>query len=280
MNIVLGAHGRLGHAIASSLPTDRIIAPARSVYAEWWRDGSADGVLRYLKNLVKGEGTVYVAAGLIDPSRPDDEHYRVNYLLTRNVIEGATKLGFRVVTFGTVMEKVVSDKTTNPYLASKLRLGHFVEDFSAKSDLVLHIRIHTLFGGGLPDRFMFLGQIFQSLMTQSEFKMSPGTQVREYHHLDDEVVAIRKLLESGASGGVTLTHGAPVTLKDMATYIFGAFNCPELLRIGALPGLVDDNYGVLFERPCVIEGMTFRETLPALVDYLRACVESLGKNRA
>lgn len=280
MNIVLGARGRLGHAIASSLPTNRITAPARSVYAEWWRDGSADGVSCYLENLVEREGAVYVAAGLIDPSRPDVEHHQVNYLLARNVIEGATKLGFRVVTFGTAMEEVVSEKTTNPYLASKIRLGHFVDDFSAKSDLVLHIRIHTLFGGGLPDSFMFLGQIFHSLMSRSEFKMSPGTQLREYHHLDDEVVAIKKLLEFGARGSVTLTHGAPVTLRDMATYIFEAFKCPELLRVGALPGPADDNYGVLFERPRALDGMTFRETLPALVDHLRACVESLGRNRA
>lgn len=280
MNIVLGARGRLGHAIALSFPSDRFIASARSVYAEWWRDGSADGVSRYLETLVGREGTVYVAAGLIDPSRPDAEHHQVNYLLARNVIEGATKLGFRVVTLGTVMEEVVSDKTTNPYLLSKIRLGNFVDDFSAKSDLVLHIRIHTLFGGGLPDRFMFLGQIFHSLMSDSEFKMSPGTQLREYHHLDDEVVAIGKLLESGASGSVTLTHGAPITLKNMASYIFEAFKRPELLRIGALPGPVDDNYGVLFKRPHALDGMTFRETLPALVDYLRACVEWSGRYSA
>lgn len=280
MNIVLGARGRLGHAISLSLPTDRIMAPARSAYAEWWRDGAADRVSRFLEDSVKGEGTVYVAAGLIDPSRPDDEHHQVNYLLARNVIEGATKLGFRVVTFGSVMEEVVSDKTTNPYFASKIRLGNFVDDFSTKSDLVLHVRIHTLFGGGLPDGFMFLGQIFHSLMSHSEFEMSPGTQLREYHHLDDEVVAIGKLLESGAGGSVTLTHGAPVTLKNMAGYIFEAFKCPELLRIGALPGPAHDNYGVLFERPRALDGMTFRETLPALVDYLRACVGLSGRNCA
>lgn len=278
MNIVLGARGRLGQAISLSLPTDRIITPVRSVYAEWWRDDAADRVSRFLVDSVKGKGTVYVAAGLIDPNRPGDEHQQVNYLLARNVIEGATKLGFRVVTFGTAMEEVVSDKTTNPYLASKIRLGNFVDDFSAQSDLVLHIRIHTLFGGGLPDSFMFLGQIFRSLMSHSEFKMSPGTQLREYHHLDDEVVAIKKLLESGVSGSVTLTHGAPVTLKNMASYIFKAFKCPELLSVGALPGPADDNYGVLFERPRALENMTFRETLPALVDYLRACVESSGRD--
>lgn len=279
MNFVLGARGRLGHAIALSLPADLVTAPARSVYAEWWHDGASDLVSRFLEDRASSVGTVYVAAGLIDPSRPSDEHQKVNYLLARNVIEGATKLGFRVVTFGTVMETVVGDRSANPYFASKVRLGNFVDDFSVKSDLVLHVRIHTLFGGGLPDGFMFLGQMLHSLVNHSEFKMSPGTQLREYHHLDDEVAAIGKLLASGATGSIALSHSAPVTLKDMANYIFDTFKCPELLRVGALPGPANDNYGVLFERPRALVGMTFRETLPALVDYLRTCVELSGRKQ-
>jgi len=277
VNFVLGARGRLGRAISLSLPAESVMAPVRSVYAEWWRDGAADLVSCFLEDWASSEGTVYVAAGLIDPSRPSEEHQQVNYLLARNVIEGATKLGFRVVTFGTVMEKVVGDILTNPYFASKLKLGNFVEDFSANPELVLHVRIHTLFGGGLPDGFMFLGQMLHSLVNHSEFKMSPGMQLREYHHLDDEVVAIGRLLESGATGTIALSHGAPVTLKDMASYIFEAFKSPDLLRVGALPGPANDNYGVLFERPPALDGMAFRETLPALVDYLRRCAELLGR---
>lgn len=271
MNFVLGSNGRLGQAIVMSLPADRVTAPARSVYAEWCHEDAADLVARFLEGSASSVGAVYVAAGLIDPNRSGDEHQRVNYLLARNVIEGATKLGFKVVTFGTVMEAAVGKRTTNPYFLSKIKLGNFVDDFTGNSDLVLHVRIHTIFGGGLPDRFMFLGQILHSLVTHSEFKMSPGTQLREYHHLDDEVAAIAKLLESGATGVIDLSHNAPVTLKDMADYIFDAFKCPELLRVGALPEPVNDNYKMIFERPCALAGMAFRETLPALVDYLRAC---------
>jgi len=277
VNFVLGANGRLGKAIFESLPANLVTVPDRSVYAEWWRNGSPDLVSRFLENRLRSVGTVYVAAGLIDPSRSSVEHQQVNYLLARNVIEGATKLGFKVVTFGTVMETVVGNLSENPYLASKLNLSSFIEDFSAKSDLVLHVRIHTLFGGGLPDRFMFLGQMLNSLMSQSEFKMSPGTQLREYHHLDDEVAAIRRLLATGTSGSITLSHSAPLTLKDIANYIFDAFNCRQLLIVGALPKPTNDNYKLVFERPYVLENMAFRETLPALVDYLRTCTKLLGR---
>jgi nucleoside-diphosphate-sugar epimerase len=278
LNFILGARGRLGQAIVSSLPSDSITALPRSDYSEWWHNGAADLVSRFLEERKSSLGTIYVAAGLIDPSLSSDEHQRVNYYLARNVIMGASKLGFKVVTFGTVMETVVGSGSANSYFASKIDLGNFVENFSIKSNLVLHIRVHTLFGGGLPDRFMFLGQILHSLLSHSEFKMSPGTQLREYHHIDDEVIAIEKLLESGATGAIALSHNEPIALKDIAKYIFNAFNCSKLLSIGALSGPANDNYKVVFERPHPLDNMSFRETLPALVDYLRTCTGSASKN--
>lgn len=276
MNYVLGARGRLGHAIATSLPPGQIKVLDRSVYSEWWRDGAADLVSRFLDRPANG-GVVYVAAGLIDPSCPSDEHHQVNYKLARNVVEGATKLGFRVVTFGTVMEKIVGGKSANPYYTSKTKLGFFIDEYSVKCNLALHVRIHTLFGGGLPDEFMFLGQMFRALISRSEFKMSPGTQFREYHHLDDEVAAIAKLLHFQVSGTTELSHGAPITLKDIATFVFDAFECPQMLKIAALPGPVDDNYRVSFSRTPALSDMVFRDTLPALVDYLRVCEGLSGK---
>ena len=279
MNVVLGARGRLGRAIVASLPEDCVIAPGRVAYADWWRNGAADLVSRFLEAGAKvGGGTIYVAAGLIDPRRPSDEHLRVNYLLARNVIEGATKLGYKVVTFGTVMETAVADTSTNPYFDSKRRLGNFVDDFAVNSDLALHVRIHTLFGGGAPEPFMFLGLIFNSLVRHSEFKMSPGEQFREYHHVDDDVFAIGRLLSAGATGAIALSHGSPVTLRTMASYIFEAFKCMGLLRVGALAGPANDNYNILFDRPASLEGVLFRDTLPSVVTYLRACAEFSGEH--
>jgi len=271
MNFVLGARGRLGHAITSSLPAARVKTPDRSVYSEWWRDAAADDVSRYFERWASRDGVIYVAAGIIDPKQPHEEHHRVNFLLAKNVVEGATKLGLKVVTFGTVMEKVVDNKSVSPYFSSKAKLGHFVEDFCTTSSLALHIRIHTLFGGGPPDGFMFLGQILRSIKSQVEFKMTPGMQLREYHHIDDEVVAISRLVDSGVSGAIELSHGGPVTLRDLAKYIFAAYKCTELLKIGALPEPINDNYGLLFERPSALGDVVFRDTLPAVVEYLRSC---------
>jgi len=271
VNVVLGARGRLGHAIAASSPLNQTLTPERFTYFEWWREGGADRASRYLEGLRVEPGVVYVAAGIIDPSRPVDEHENVNYQLAKDVVEGATRLGFRVLTFGTVMEKLIADDSKNPYYSSKKKLGRFVEDFAPRSGSALHVRIHTLFGGGPPEGFMFLGQMFRALVDQVEFRMSPGTQLREDHHLDDEVQAIFQLARGQAGGSIDLSHGEPVALRDMADYVFRAFGCPWLLKAGALPGPAADNFGVVFKRTSALGDISFRPTLPAVVDYLQHC---------
>jgi nucleoside-diphosphate-sugar epimerase len=278
MIFILGARGRLGHAIHTSQDPADFEAPGHDVYSEWWRGGGADEAARFFEKRHANEtSVVYVATGIIDPGRPHEEHERINFLLARNVVEGASKTGARVITFGTVMEKVVDDKGLNPYFSSKTKLGRFVEDFCATSRLGLHIRLHTLFGGRAPDPFMFLGQILQAIDKGSEFRMTPGMQLREYHHIDDEVAAIFRLANSRASGSVELSHGMPVMLKTLATYIFEAQDRLDLLKIGALPGPINDNYEFLFERTPVLDGLNFRDTLPAVVDYLAQVKE--GKAR-
>lgn len=254
------------------------MTPPRSLYAEWWREDAVDKISQYLEKVVSAPGNIYVASGIINPCSCREAHYQANYLLPRNIIEGGTKMGFKVVTFGTVMESVISDQTVNPYLSNKIKLGRFVRSFSEKSKLALHIRLHTLFGGGMPEEFMFLGQIFRSLISKSEFNMTPGAQLREYHHVDDEVLAITKILEDNESGCIDLNHAAALTLKDIAQYIFSAFSVSELLKVGKLQAPADDNFKSVFKRPMVIKDIHFRETLPALVNYLRLCTEQTRKN--
>lgn len=270
MNFVLGARGRLGYAIHTSHLVGHIEAPDHSVYADWWRNGSESDVARYFESRATQSGTVYVAIGIIDPRRSREEHLKINFDLAKNVVMGATRVGLKVITFGTVMEKVVDDKGVNPYFASKSRLGRFVEDSVNTAELALHIRLHTLFGGRAPAPFMFLGQILQAIQAGTELRMTLGTQLREYHHIDDEVAAIFKLNELQHHGSIELSHGSPVTLKALATHVFQDYKCAELLKIGVLPKPINDNYGFLFERTAMLDDTSFRPTLPAIVEYLRS----------
>jgi len=166
-NFILGARGRLGTALASSAEIGRTVAVDRSIYSSWAREGSADEVANYFAKLAgqAAGARVLVASGITDPMRPREEHHSVNYVLPRNVIEGAHRCGMKVVTFGSIMELTARDQSENAYLSSKVELGDFVSAFSAGNEGVVHIRIHTLYGGG-PPRYWALSRVTRGLTCQ------------------------------------------------------------------------------------------------------------------
>lgn len=276
MNFIIGANGRLGNAIAKHLPPELVTKLDRSVYADWWQDNSVNKVYNFFNIITKPNDFIFIAAGVIDTKLSAHEHHQINFLLAKNIIEGVSNLGLRVVTFGTVMEDIIAKDTTHPYFASKIKLGNFVSQFASAKNLALHIRIHTLFGGHPPHSFMFMGELYHSLIHQIPFKMSSGEQLREYHHIDDEIEAIFQLINKREHGIVDLSHGAPLTLKNLATYIFNEFNCLHLLNIGKLPNLKSDNYAYFFKKTEGLENCYFRDTLPAIVEFLKFCHVSSG----
>lgn len=267
MNFVIGGHGRLGRNLVAHLPG--IIALERSIYAGWTEPGSSSDVVRFFEPYAAQSGCIFVAAGVIDPKRPADEHQRVNVNLPQNIMDGATRLGLKVITFGTIMEEMAGPASVNPYIDSKVKLGELIQDASRRGVEVLHLRIHTLYGGGAPDRFMFLGQLLEALQKREVFRMSGGTQLREYHHIEDEVAAISALAQSGITGVLNLNHGAPVRLVDIAEYIFGRFGCPDDLKVGVIASAATENYTQRFERPPVLKEARFRDTLESLFDYIK-----------
>lgn len=267
MIVLIGGRGRLGQALSALYSGHEVVSLKRELYQDWWKDGATDDVRRFFGPYLDERAVVFVTAGLLDPRLPPEEHWKVNYLLPKHVVDGATALGARVVTFGTVMEKLISRK--NPYVRSKAALGEYVAGLNGKNGRATHVRVHTLFGAGLPSPFMFLGQIHYALTNNTVFEMSPGNQLREYHHLDDEVRAIRALVAAGVSGTIDLSHGEAVSLKDIASYVFASFGAESLLRIGALPEPSEENYASIFERPELLKTISFRKTLPAIVTYLQ-----------
>ena len=245
----------------------------RSVYSDWTRLDGADRVSRFFQSRAC-EGVVYVAAGLTDPRLPPEDHESVNVRLPRNVIVGATRVGFKVVTFGTVMEKIVGSHSVNAYLQSKVRFAKYLEDTNTDNPNMLHIRIHTLYGGRPPDAHMFLGQLLNAIESGGRFEMSAGDQLREYHHVDDETAAVAALVRSGIHGTVDLSHGAPIRLRDLARSVCEKFGNLDRLDIGVLPRSPYDNFSRVFERMDLLKGCTFRETLPSVFEYMKTCIET------
>lgn len=270
MSFVIGGRGRLGRALTSQLPAESAVALERSVYATWTEAGAADRAARFFAPFAGKGRVIFVAAGVTDPKRSPGDHRQVNLILPQNIIEGASRSGIRVITFGTIMEEIVGRDPTNPYFDSKLRLSDYIQEASSRSADVLHIRLHTLYGGGPPDRFMFLGQLLEAIQRQETFKMSAGTQLREYHHIDDEVRAVSVLANSEITGAIDLSHGAPVRLRELASYICDRFGCLDRLQIGAIPSSGADNYDRLFEPTPLLGNIRFRETLSSVFDYMKS----------
>jgi dTDP-4-dehydrorhamnose reductase len=274
-SLVLGSRGRLGQSLLASIGADAARALDRSTYSDWWAADSEDRIAAFLEAASPTPGTVYVACGVIDPAASPEVHERVNMQLPRNVISGASKAGWRAVTFGTVMETMQPEHAASSYIASKIRLGRFVSELGS-NPLPIHVRMHTHYGGKPPPPFMFLGEMLDSLSRRSPFRMSSGHQLREYHFVDDDTRAIRMTVASGLHGPVEISHGEPIRLRDLARQVFDAFGCPELLRVGALPMPAHENMERTFERTPMLKDMAFRRTVPSVIDYLRGCMSTQG----
>lgn len=269
MKFIVGGRGRLGQALARTWDADEVRSLARADYADWADAGGEARVRDFFAPWAGTGSTVFVASGVLDPALPAAEHQRVNVDLPAAILAGAGAHGLRVVTFGTVMECLLSQQ--NPYVRSKAALGRHVADLAAAGAPVAHVRVHTLFGGGAPSPFMFLGQMLTALQQRTPFAMTLGRQLREYHHIDDEARAIRLFDEAQVSGVVELSHGEPLSLAELARTVFSAFRADDLLRLGARPEPAEENFATVLARHPLLPEQAYRPALPAIVDYLKDC---------
>ena len=188
--VLFGASGQIGSALRRHLETagDR---PPALLFA--WNDiASGDGLdLRpgFLDEIATtvgaGSGVDFVFAnGITDPAAPPDQVLFSNCDFPSRVFAATLdSAGARFLTLGTVFETVTGHPDTNVYTRSKLRLSERVSELAAgcgDCQRFLHVRLHTIYGGA-PKPYMFLGRIAQALETGSQFLMTSGEQLREYH---------------------------------------------------------------------------------------------------
>lgn len=266
---LIGGRGRLGQAIAREYADTDVVLLDRALYEEWSRDGAEREIAQYFERQA-GESLVFVASGLLDPRLPPELLQGVNFHLPKNLIAAVSPLGMKVVTFGTAMEAFSGAR--NAYVESKRSLSEYVNTSIRSGCAALHLQIHTLYGMGVPTPFMFLGQILNAIRRGAPFSMTSGRQLREYHHLEDEARAIRWLAESAASGTIALSHGNPLSLKEIAETVFEALGKSELLRVGVLADPVEENFEKIFEPVMLPPDIKFRESLPAIIEYVKACL--------
>lgn len=268
--VILGEKGNLSKSLSEKFP-EAIVIP-RLEYLNWL--GSPGEIDKFFFNLEINDdiADVYNCAGVTDPTEDLSVINLVNYLLPVFLSERSYKLNYRLITFGTVMELLPKYSASNPYLESKLKFyTRYISDHDWRNRN-LHFQMHTLYGGHRIHKHMFVGQIFESINSKKAFHMSGGDQIREYHHIDDDVEAILRLSKTVGSGLINISHGQPEKLKDIATSLFEHFNSRDNLKIATKSADENDNRNIVFQQTGNLPSSLFRPTIENLIKWF----ESLG----
>jgi hypothetical protein len=262
---ILGEMGNLSKSLSKKFP-EAIVIP-KLEYINWL--GSPNKINEFFFNLKINDdiAEVYNCAGVTDPSEDPSVINLVNYLLPVFLSERSHTLNYRLITFGTVMELLPKYSASNPYLESKLKFyTRYISDLDWQNRN-LHFQLHTLYGGYRVHKHMFLGQIFEALNSKKTFHMSGGDQIREYHHIDDDVEAILQLSKTAGGGLIDISHGQPEKLKDIATSLFEHFNSRDSLKIATKSADKNDNRSIVFQRTGNLSGALFRPTIANLIKW-------------
>jgi nucleoside-diphosphate-sugar epimerase len=115
---------------------------------------------------------------------------------------------------------------------------------------------------------MFLGQIINALKNKTAFNMSDGKQIREYHHIFDDVTCVIRHLEKEIRGSYCISHGERLSLEEIARTIFTHFGYESLLHLNSdispmceIRKESDLNLDISEER--------FRPTMEGILDYVK-----------
>jgi nucleoside-diphosphate-sugar epimerase len=262
--VILGSSGILGMGFSAKLGVENVLKTPRVEVESWLSKNDFSSMRRYLTKL-EPNTTVINAIGLTDPKTPIDELNRVNFVFPRELLNVVNDLGLKLITFGTILEKHSGLTGGNSYVKTKIDfLNHIQESSPAKSHL--HIQLHTIYGAKRSHNHMLVEQIFRAISQKSYFEMSSGLQVREYHHIDDEINALLKVMRSGVFGIVELNAGNAIQIKQLATEIFTEFGQLPLLRFN--PELdSEDVFNYFYEKSPYLADVSFRDPITGVIDY-------------
>ena len=262
---LIGGKGRLGQSIAKVFNNHNLVVLDRKTYKDWFLPERFEDIKSKLETDKDSTGNIImILSGIMNPDEDKEFIFKINYELPKNIIKANEGTNNKIVTFGSVMEDL--SPQANNYISSKKKLSSFVEE--SKVD-ILSLKIHTLYGGGPPNEFMFLGQLLESFKNKNIFEMSSGNQLREYHHVDDDAMAIKELLYQNISGKEIISHGDAIPLKKLTKTIFKNFNKLDQLKIGSLPDRINENYNIRFTKNPNLDNIMFRNTFDGVTDYLQ-----------
>lgn len=270
--VILGASGRIGSAMqrhAQSMGHSVKIID-RETYLGWDDENQARATLTDVN--VGKTSLLVCAAGVINPKADEALIKKANLDVPLTACSAARALGAKAVSLGTVLETILPNESQNAYVASKSKLKDHAENNW------LHLQLHTVYGGSAPTPFMFTGLMFNALLRNKRFSMTSGEQLREYHHVDDEVAAILHLARESDTGTMDLSHGNAIKLCDLASDVFDRFGKLDLLGVGDITSPTVEAYEPVFSRNNQLENKQFRDAIPAVYEWLAKSLDHVEKS--
>jgi UDP-glucose 4-epimerase len=125
----------------------------------------------------------------------------------------------------------------SPYSFSKTCLTHLCQTMHKLYKLpvtILRPAIAYGYGQGIE---MFIPALIDSLVNNKNFKMTKGSQKRDFIYIDDLINAIIKASISKKAIGeiINIGSGNPILLKDLALLIADKLNKKNYIKLGELP---------------------------------------------
>ena len=143
-------------------------------------------------------------------------------------------------TYGFCSELVTPRVPTTVYGTCKTLMFNLLDAYSKTTSLsAAWARLFFLYGPyEHPGRL--ISSVICSLLRGEPARCSPGTQVRDYMHVQDVADALVAIMHSNAEGPVNVASGSYGPIKDMIRRIGQKLDREELVQLGALPSRPND----------------------------------------
>lgn len=241
LRVILGATGLIGSAWKRLQPNSFFVK--RDEIENWFFKKESDLLAEFLDKLPSDKDVeIHFCLGDTNSKQALNHLMQVNCHWQISIAKEAMKRGIRIITYGSALEDFGIE---NGYFESKRAFSSEMRKIETRG-LWTDVRLHTLYSDERPHPHMFLGQIYLALRDSSEFNMSSGQQLREFHHVDDDIQLIDNALRLNFGNQIELSHGRPIKLLEVAEYLFEAFNSKHLLNVNFYPDDPFDNYSKVF----------------------------------
>ena len=263
---IVGSNGNFSRQLQELVKNEKFTTINKNIYSEWHKSNSQ--LVSTLESAIQEFNCKFLinTVGIVSKNSSVENTQYWNFSFPLHLYQICQDLNLIFVTLGSIHENITGMCTSNPYLESKKSLEQLLSKNSFNNSI--HFQFHTWYGGRQVHSEMFLGQIINSIKNKTIFNMSDGEQIREYHHIEDDVKCALSVLRHENVGSYAINHGESFSLKEIACSIFSFFDCDNLLKLNQ----VSPPKFEIRERNILqlhISDCEFRPTMEGLIDYVK-----------